>query len=175
MRSAGDPATSVEATVETSRPRSDRDVQSSNPGPADVGASSNAGGEALWDGHLDDIDMTELADLVRVFFFIHSERERERGSDDRDTLFFSFLPFQISAATEGLDPTDTAMDDFADRFLEIASVSTPLAVTIVIVDDRENRCLILFFSFKRRPRRRVSNIPEPSSSQRVWRRARILG
>ena len=43
------------------------------------------------------------------------------------------------------------MDDFADRFLEIASVSTPLAVTVVIVDDREKRCLILFFSFKRRP------------------------
>ena len=86
MRSAEDPSggppASVEATVETSRPRSDRDVQSSNPGPEVVGASSNAGGEALWDGHLDDIDMTELADLVRVFFF-HPLRERERARERR--------------------------------------------------------------------------------------------
>ena len=50
---AGDPATPVERAVETSRPRSDRDVQSSNPGPADAGEEE----ALLWDGSLDDIDM----------------------------------------------------------------------------------------------------------------------
>ena len=61
MRSAAGTAT----PVETSPPRPDRDTQSSNPGPAGAGEEEEA---LLWDGCLDDIDMTELADLVRVFF-----------------------------------------------------------------------------------------------------------
>ena len=107
---AGDPSPSIERGVETSPPLSDRDVQGSNSdsGLADVGE----GEAALWgDGCLDDIDMIELADLVSFFFF-----------------FFHSL--QISDVTDALYPTNTGTVDLADRLLEIANVSTPLAVTV---------------------------------------------
>ena len=72
---AGDPSPSVERGVETSRPLSDRDVQCSNSGLADVGE----GEAALWgDGRLDDIDMIELADLVSFFLFSTPREKRKR-------------------------------------------------------------------------------------------------
>ncbi len=127
---AGDPSPSVERGVETSPPLSDRDVQCSNSdsGLADVGEVE----AALWgDGCLDDIDMIELADLVSFFLFSTPREKRKR---EIETLYlyhsFFFHSLQISDVTDALYPTNTGAVDLADRLLEIANVSTPLAVTV---------------------------------------------
>ena len=127
---AGDPSPSIERGVETSPPLSDLDVQGSNSdsGLVDVGE----GEAALWgDGCLDDIDMIELADLVSFFLFSTPREKRKR---DRETISIPFVFFfhslQISDVTDALYPTNTGAVDLADRLLEIANVSTPLAVTV---------------------------------------------